>query len=179
MKPFGRSHSIALFGLSANPIHKGHYDVVVDALHKLPKAHFVILPTLQNPLKNPTEVSFDDRIEMCRMMFSGFPSVQVSTFERDFCEAPYYTSDTLLKIREFYPAEDLWLIVGADTVVNLYTWHNSAQIAHLAHILSFPRTEQSSTAVRQAIMDNDIARAQELVGNERVLKYIETRQLYK
>lgn len=179
MKPFGRSHSIAIYGGTFSPVHKGHYDVIVDALHKLPKAHFVILPTLQNPLKGAAEASFDDRIEMCRMMFSGFPSVQVSTFERDYCEAPYYTSDTLLKIREFYPTEDLWLIVGADTVVNLHTWHNPEQVTHMAHILSFPRTEQSSTAVRQAVTDGDIARAEVLIDNERVMNYILNKGFYK
>lgn len=39
-----------------------------------------------------------------------------------------YTSDTLKRLRELYPSDELWLMVGTDMFLTLQSWHEPEEI---------------------------------------------------
>ena len=52
-----------------------------------------------------------------------------------------YTSDTLAQLKERYPEDELWLLMGTDMFLTIQTWHEAEKILSLAGIATFGRTE--------------------------------------
>ena len=52
-----------------------------------------------------------------------------------------YTSDTLAELKERYPDDELWLLMGTDMFLTLQAWHAPEEILSLAGIAAFGRTE--------------------------------------
>lgn len=55
-----------------------------------------------------------------------------------------YTADTLAQLRERYPEDELWLLLGTDMFLSLQTWRDPEKIISLAGIAAFDRTEADS-----------------------------------
>ena len=68
---------------------------------------------------------------------------------------PSYTVDTLEALR--IPREDLFLIVGSETFMDLLTWREPRRIAQLARIVVVPRVgsafDPESAAVRKVVRE--------------------------
>ncbi|MFR7893215.1 MAG: nicotinate-nicotinamide nucleotide adenylyltransferase [Dysosmobacter sp.] len=52
-----------------------------------------------------------------------------------------YTSDTLAQLKERYPEDELWLLMGTDMFLTFQTWHERRRSLSLAGIAAFGRTE--------------------------------------
>lgn len=55
-----------------------------------------------------------------------------------------YTSDTLRELKERFPDDELWLLMGTDMFLTLQNWRESEQIMALAGIAAFARAESDS-----------------------------------
>jgi len=81
-----------VFGLTADPIHKGHEQVILNSFeftqaHKINIESFILLPTYQPNLvskKKQPETAFEHRYKMCELVASGL---------RNQCKYPIYVSD--------------------------------------------------------------------------------------
>ena len=49
------------------------------------------------------------------------------------------TVDTLRQLRQMYPEDELWLLMGTDMFLSLERWYHAADILSLAHIGAFDR----------------------------------------
>ena len=52
-----------------------------------------------------------------------------------------YTADTLARVKERYPEDELWLLMGADMFLTLQAWREPERILSLAGVAAFGRTE--------------------------------------
>jgi nicotinate-nucleotide adenylyltransferase len=52
---------------------------------------------------------------------------------------PQYTVDTLTILRETFPASELWLLIGADSLADLPKWRAPAKIVALARLAVLAR----------------------------------------
>ena len=68
---------------------------------------------------------------MCRLAFAGDPTVQVDDLELRR-GAKSYTVDTLEQLREQYPRDTFYLIMGGDMFLTITQWHNFQRIFQLA-----------------------------------------------
>ncbi len=50
-----------------------------------------------------------------------------------------YTVDTLEELRRVYPADELTLLVGADTAADLPLWYRAERVSELANIVVLTR----------------------------------------
>ena len=57
-----------------------------------------------------------------------------------------YTCDTLAQLREQYPEEELFLLMGSDMFLSFETWRQPERICDLATLAVFSRREQSEAA---------------------------------
>ena len=139
---------IGIYGGTFDPPHLGHMEAARAAVNLLELDKLIFVPAKQPPHKQVSENSAtpEQRLAMTGLMADGLllPSVtEVSALE---LERPgkSYTSDTLRTLRERFPDDELWLLMGTDMFLTLQNWHESGQIMALAGIAAFARTESDS-----------------------------------
>ncbi|MBO7711326.1 MAG: nicotinate-nucleotide adenylyltransferase, partial [Lachnospiraceae bacterium] len=54
-------------------------------------------------------------------------------------EGPSYTADTCREFRAMFPGDDLFLILGADSILEMDRWHEPAAIFDAATVMAFTR----------------------------------------
>ena len=143
----------AVFGGSFNPIHYGHLllaDEVLDALG-LDRVLFVTAP--QPPHKPSAQLApARDRHAMVELAIAGRSQFAASDLELRRA-GPSYTADTLEVLR--IPREELFLIIGSETFLDLLTWRAPRRVAELAQIVVVPRAgsafDPESAAARKVV----------------------------
>ena len=136
---------IGVYGGAFNPPHLGHITAAraVSGLLKLDK--LLVIPTGHPPHKTlpPGSPGPEQRLELTRLAMeqTGLgEGIEVLDLELRR-EGNSYTVDTLSHLRERYPEDELWLLMGADMFLTLQTWHEPERILSLAGVAAFGRTE--------------------------------------
>ena len=143
----------AVLGGSFNPIHYGHLLLADEVLDALGLDRVLFVPAAQPPHKPNAQLApARDRHAMVRLAIAGHPKFAVSDLELRR-SGPSYTVDTLDALR--IPREELFLIVGSETFLDLLTWRTPRRVAGLAQIVVVPRTgsafDPESAAVRKVV----------------------------
>lgn len=136
---------IGVYGGAFNPPHLGHITAAraVFGLLKLDK--LLVIPTGHPPHKAlPSESPApEQRLEMTRLAMeqTGLGD-KAEVLDLELRRGGNsYTADTLACLKEKYPADELWLLMGADMFLTLHTWHEPERILSLAGVAAFGRTE--------------------------------------
>ncbi|MBQ7897474.1 MAG: nicotinate (nicotinamide) nucleotide adenylyltransferase [Clostridia bacterium] len=193
-----------IFGGSFNPPHSGHRLALDKFIEKLGLEKVYVIPSFVSPHKDTPELSasFEDRLEMCRLAFSGCDAeIVFSDIERRLFEVTgkkSYTANTLEALNEKSP----YLFVGSDMFFTLDSWHRAEYlfentvIAVMSRendgdkvlafkekyerengarieVLTAPHIEISSTALRGAGKESP------RFEHPDVAKYIEEHRLYE
>ena len=139
---------IGIYGGTFDPPHLGHMEAARASVAALGLDKLIFMPAKQPPHKPLPAVSAapEQRMAMTELMADGLllPGVtEVSALE---LERPgkSYTSDTLRKLKERFPEDELWLLMGTDMFLTLQDWHESGQIMALAGIAAFARAKGDS-----------------------------------
>ena len=145
----------AVFGGSFNPIHYGHLVLADEVLDALALDLILFVPAAVPPHKSPAYLApAPDRYAMVEAAVAGHPKFAVSDLELRRA-GPSYTVDTLEALH--LPREDLFLIVGSETFLDLLTWHEPRRIARLARLVVVPRVgsafDPESAAVRKVVRE--------------------------
>lgn len=151
-----------VFGLSADPIHVGHVEMVAQSATALIALGYCLTEVLLIPVyrRNPVGVrkdrlpqTYPQRLEMCRLaaaevaerLFRRDVGVRACTIEADLAresELPNYTADTLSALRAEGEA-GLIFLVGSELVSGpdpqLSRWHRPDDILALATLAICPR----------------------------------------
>ena len=125
---------VGLFGGSFDPIHQGHIEPVLEAQRKLGLDRVVYLPTASPPHKR--RQSFAPalaRYAMVELALLDYPDVVVSTHELTL-DRPAYTVETLESFHLAEPATEHFLILGADSFLELASWVRWREILQLARL---------------------------------------------
>jgi len=194
---------IGILGGTFDPIHYGHLAIAEEARVLLQFDQVLLIPAAQQPLKQAGhQASPLQRLEMARLACADNPYLQVSSMEIER-QGPSYTVDTLQALEQAGLGE-LFFIIGADAVAELYRWYAAARVIELAHIvavarpgisfdpqlveqrlpgvskrlttLAGPALDISSTNLRQRIATGKPIRYQ---TPQAVVEYIEQHQLYQ
>ena len=136
---------IGIYGGAFNPPHLGHITAARAVFELLKLDKLLVIPTGRPPHKSlaPDSPSPDQRLELTRLAMeqTGLEDrVEVLDLELRR-EGNSYTVDTLSRLRELYPGEELWLLLGADMFLTLQTWREPERILSLAGVAAFGRTE--------------------------------------
>ena len=137
---------IGIYGGTFNPPHLGHMAAAGTAAAVLELDKLILIPAATPPHKQLPEGSAtaQQRLDMVRLMADNLnlPGVaEVSCLELER-EGKSYTVDTLRIIRQQYPDDELWLLMGTDMFLTLQYWREPETIMELAGICAFGRTEK-------------------------------------
>lgn len=131
---------IGLFGGSFNPIHLGHLILAQEALYQYQLDKVIFIPAANPPHKDPQElIEPYHRYRMTELAIAGNPKFEISDMElkRD---GKSYTIETVNTYQKLYPEEtELYLIVGMDSLAEIFTWKDAENLIDLICFLGAPR----------------------------------------
>ena len=128
---------IGIMGGTFNPIHRGHVIMAQAAMEAVSLDRVIFLPDGQPPHKTDIAPA-EDRWRMVSVALSGARRMEASRMELDR-EGTTYTYDTLVRLRDKLPKASLFYIIGADTLMQLKTWHRYEDVLKLCTFLVCPR----------------------------------------
>lgn len=144
---------IGIYGGTFDPPHLGHMEAARTAVKVLGLDRLILIPASVPPHKQLPDAaaSPEQRLEMVKLMADGLllPKLaEVSDIElkRD---GKSYTSDTLRQLRQRYPNDEFWLLMGTDMFLTLQNWHEADQIMNMASIAAFSRFESDTGEMMQ------------------------------
>ena len=145
---------IGLYGGSFDPVHYGHLNVARSALSALSLDRLVVLPAAVSPFKTNRPIAsgavygWAERLEMIRAVFGQLEKTVVD--DRELKRGGVsYAIDTVREIAAENPDAEIFFIIGEDSVAGLERWKDYDALRRLCSFKSFPRTEESSTSVRE------------------------------
>ena len=137
---------IGVFGGSFDPVHLGHLIAAECCREQARLDRVIFMPAAVPPHKQDRRLTpADDRVQMLRLAVGGHEAFTISTREIDRGGVSF-TVDTLAQLRETHPAEELFLLLGPDAIVEFPTWREPARILQLA---------QPLVMVREVLDDTD------------------------
>ncbi|WP_309386410.1 nicotinate-nucleotide adenylyltransferase [Cerasicoccus frondis] len=131
---------IGLFGGSFDPIHHGHLLHAQDAMEQADLDLLAFIPAAQAPLKSSGApgANAEDRVKMIELAIDSQPGFSVLRDEIDRCGVSY-TVDTVRRLKERWPNDELFWILGADQVAQLDQWREIDELLKLAKFLCLKR----------------------------------------
>ncbi|CAN5911918.1 nicotinate-nucleotide adenylyltransferase [soil metagenome] len=145
---------LGLFGGTFDPIHLGHL-ILAEACREaleLEAVWFVVAGS--PPHKRGERTAVEHRLEMARIAIAGHPAFSISEVEAR-TPGPHYTFATLEAIRRERPEDQLFLLVGADSLADLPGWREPERIVRLASVVvaNRPGIVEPHTAELQSLLE--------------------------
>ncbi len=132
---------IGIFGGTFNPPHKGHKKLALEIREKADLDRIIIIPTFTPPHKEAKDLASGEyRIKMCEIMFTeDFFTVSDMEIKR---QGKSFTYDTLLELKETFPNDELFLIIGSDMLLSFHTWFRYEDILSMVTLCVATREEK-------------------------------------
>ena len=106
---------IGIIGGSFDPFHLGHKRIINETISKLNLDKMLIMPTKHNPWKDDCVANDKQRIAMIHLTMEGNKQYEISRIELDNpTNEKNYTIDTIKTLKQLYPSDELYFIMGMD-----------------------------------------------------------------
>lgn len=115
---------VAVYGGSFDPPHLGHLAVAQAILESFAIDEFLFMPAFHAPHKlrlKPTPAF--DRYTMLCLATTDEPSMKVSRMEIELPAKPF-TVETLARLKEARPDDEIFFVMGADSWEEITTWRD-------------------------------------------------------
>jgi nicotinate-nucleotide adenylyltransferase len=171
---------IGLFFGSFNPIHNGHLIIANHILNEtfLLQIWFIVSP--HNPFKESVNLlNSYDRLYLVNKAIENDNRMRVSNIEFQLPK-PSYTATTLVYLKEKYPNEEFFIIIGSDSFQNLSKWKNYETIVKNYQLIIYKRPGfeiNNSIGAQIQLMDAPLLEIsstyiRELVKKKKSIKYL-------
>ena len=128
---------IGIYGGTFNPIHRGHLTAAAAAAKQLCLDKLLLVPDAIPPHK-PLPAGSADAADL------PVPA-EVTDLELRR-QGASYSCDTLAALREQYPADELFFLMGSDMFLSFETWRRPEGICRLATLAVFSRRTADEAA---------------------------------
>ena len=159
---------LGIFGGSFNPVHMGHLVVAQDALELFNLDRVLFVPCNRPPHKSPTGlVDGPHRLAMLEAALEGDLRFEASDIELSRGGISW-SVDTARELRLRFPAAELVFIIGADSLLELHLWRESAELLKLCEFVTVVRPGTDMDALQQLELKLPAPWPERLMGNVRV-----------
>lgn len=126
---------IGIMGGTFNPIHNGHIKLADTAYKELKLDKVWFMPSKIPPHKeNSKIVDEKHRVKMINLAIKDYDYFELSELELKR-EGITYTSQTLEYLRDKYPNDEFFFILGADSICNIESWNRPSVLFKLTHFI--------------------------------------------
>ena len=115
-----------VLGGTFDPIHLGHIELLKTAKEKLELDRIIVVPNGQPPHKED-EASKEHKFNMVNEALSDYPDFIVCDYEIAK-ETPSYTWETMEFLKNEYPDDELYFIMGMDNLTEFKFWVKPEEI---------------------------------------------------
>jgi nicotinate-nucleotide adenylyltransferase len=146
---------IGIFGGSFDPIHQGHLILAEACREQVELDQVWFMPCAVQPHKNSGARATDrQRMEMIELAIAGHDGFSLSKIEIER-GGTSYTVDTLKQIRESNSEDQLFLLMGDDSLESFESWREPQTICELAVpvIVNRPGSGKVDLSVLQQFVD--------------------------
>ena len=125
---------VGLLGGTFNPPHVGHLVCAMEARDQLSLDIVLLVPARHPPHKEiEADPGVEVRVELAQLAAAAEPGLEVSRVEADR-PGPSYTVDTLERLHDEAPENELIFIVGGDMAYSLGQWREPERLLRLARL---------------------------------------------
>ena len=125
---------VGLLGGTFNPPHIGHLVCAQQALAQLELDRVLLVPVHEPPHKGiEDDPGVDHRVELCRRAAEDDDRLEVSLVDAEV-PGPSFSVDTLGRLHDRCPEDELTFIVGGDMALSLPTWREPRRILELGDL---------------------------------------------
>lgn len=133
---------IGLFGGTFDPIHNGHLHIARSFADELDLESVILLPAGDPYHKTTPRTAAHHRLAMAEIAAPADSRLAVSDCDI-VRQGATYTHDTVQIFRQHFPAAELWLLIGMDSLLQLHTWHRWQNLVRQCRIAAAPRPGSS------------------------------------
>ena len=133
---------IGLFGGTFDPIHNGHLHIARSFADELDLESVILLPAGDPYHKTAPRTAAHHRLAMAEIAAQADSRLAVSDCDI-VRQGATYTYDTVQIFRQHFPAAELWLLIGMDSLLQLHTWHRWQNLVRQCRIAAAPRPGNS------------------------------------
>jgi nicotinate-nucleotide adenylyltransferase len=127
---------IGILGGSFDPAHKGHLSISKKAKKTFKLKNIIWAITKQNPFKKKSKLSLKDRIKFAKKLVGKNTFIKVRFYEKKI------NSNRTLNLIKYLNKNKkfkIFLIMGADNLVNFHKWYKWKSIIKKCNLLVFDR----------------------------------------
>lgn len=145
-----------IFGGSFDPVHSGHVRYANFICDKLDLDELIIIPAKLSPFKKTNSVSDNDRLNMCRLVFTDKRMTVSDTEIRR--GGVSYTVDTVRELKRQRPTDGLYLFVGGDQLMSFDRWRCFDEILASTVLVAVKRDDSVSHEELESFADSRLRR---------------------
>ena len=137
---------LGIYGGTFDPIHRGHLHLIEEVLARKVVDRIILIPAGQPQLRSSqTLATGQQRREMCLAALKDLPTsisqlVEVNPIEI-LRSGPSYTIDTVEAIKQTFPDDQLYLLLGTDAYEKIDEWHRSKDLSDLVEFVVIDRPD--------------------------------------
>tara|TARA_B100000700_G_C14752839_1_gene718395 strand:+ start:80 stop:604 length:525 start_codon:yes stop_codon:yes gene_type:complete len=156
-----RNKKIGILGGTFDPCHIGHLKISKEAKKKFNLEKVIWAITKKNPFKTKSSLSIEKRLKISKKFTRKYKFIQVNYFEKHIRSNKTFYLINYLKKK--FINKELYLIIGADNLINFHKWKKWKDISKKCNILVFDRYPYKSKALKSLAFKH---------ANKEKLKYI-------
>ena len=140
-----------IFGGTFDPIHLAHLRVAEEVREACGLDRIIFLPAALPPHKQAiTDTPFHHRLAMVEAAITDHPKFIASDLESKRTGASY-SVDTLESLRQLYPDDTLYFIIGLDSFCDITSWKEYPRLFELANIVVAHRPDYGNDDPRELL----------------------------
>lgn len=140
---------IGIMGGTFNPVHNVHLIMAEEARRQFQLKKVLFMPSKNPPHKRKKSIASDKhRKRMIQHAIQDNPAFLFSDMELER-EGTTYTKDTLATLKQLYPKDHFYFIVGGDSLASMEMWYDPAYIFKNCRILAANRDETDGGQIRK------------------------------
>ncbi len=140
---------IGIMGGTFNPVHNVHLIMAEEARRQFQLKKVLFMPSKNPPHKKKRSIASDEhRKRMIQHAIQDNPAFVFSDLELER-EGTTYTKDTLAALKQLYPNDKFYFIVGGDSLASMEKWYEPAYIFKNCRVLAANRDETDGGQIRK------------------------------
>ncbi|MFA6571528.1 MAG: nicotinate (nicotinamide) nucleotide adenylyltransferase [Bacteroidota bacterium] len=151
---------IGIIGGTFNPVHNAHLIIAEHFCNSMKLDICIFIPANISPFKvddkKANENNTEHRLKMLELAIEGHPKFRIDTYEISKGGVSY-SYDTLQYLKNKYPADILFMLIGSDQALSFHDWGNWEKILQIVQVCVALKNEDiEKTSLIESILKNEV-----------------------